>query len=330
VSFIQDDGAVLQIDRAGYDSNVSSHLLQALLATVPPGKWGIAVSGGADSVALLLLLSESKRVGLSLHVIHLDHETRNGQSASDAEFVRELAHRLGLTCTVELRSTIEQDIRTPQKNVSARFRAARFELFSRLVKSHGLCGVILAHHAEDQAETILQRLLRGSGAVGLGGMRTSARINGVRVLRPLLGVRRDDLRKYLRERDQAWREDPSNASGVYLRNRLRQLLASKGAFIEALLRLGESSRKLRDWARQSTPRAGPTLGARELFELPGPLQREVARQWLAARGVPRGRIDASAINQLIAMLEDAATPGRQHFPGKVLVRRSRGTLSALR
>jgi tRNA(Ile)-lysidine synthase len=319
----------LQADRAGYDLPVTPQSLQGQIASIPYGNWGVGVSGGADSVALLLLLIESKRTDLSFHVVHLDHETRNGESGRDAQFVRSLAQRLGLPCSIESRSAIEGGITPSQKNTAARFRAARYQLFARTVKSHGLSGVILAHHADDQAETILQRLLRGSAATGLAGMRSSARIKGVRVLRPLLGVRREELRAYLHKRNQDWREDASNASDRYLRNRLRQLLKGKEGVTQALLRLGESSGRFRDWVRAVTPTPGPMLHARELLDLPKSLQNELARRWLTAAGVPRDRIDASVVSQLIAMLEDAATPARQHFPGKVLVRRSRGTLSAL-
>src|ERR1700722_9419907 len=104
---------------------------QSLLAAVgeiPPGNWAIGVSGGADSVALLLLLQ--RRPDLSLHVVHLDHETRNGESADDAEFVAQLADTLALPCTIALRSQIELP---PIANLSARFRLARIALFKRVV-----------------------------------------------------------------------------------------------------------------------------------------------------------------------------------------------------
>src|SRR5438034_1508222 len=133
---------------------------------VPAGAWAVAVSGGGDSVALLELLRH--RGDLLLHVVHLDHETRGGESATDALFVGELAARWGLAFTIRRRSEIEPAIaaRLPA-NRSARFRAARLELFRRVIAEHRLAGVILAHHADDQAETVVQRLLRGSGPAGL-------------------------------------------------------------------------------------------------------------------------------------------------------------------
>jgi tRNA(Ile)-lysidine synthetase-like protein len=302
--------------------------LRACVASVPPGRWAVGVSGGADSVALLLLLHD--RHDLSLHVVHLDHETRGGVSTEDASFVRDLAVRLSLACTVETLSTVESGSTRVQHNRAARFREARFALFRRVVDEHDLDGVILAHHADDQAETVMHRILRGSGAAGVAGMSPSAPVAGLRVLRPLLGVRRDELRAVLTERGQGWREDTSNASDVYLRNRVRRVLERRAELTNALLGLGEACGRFRTWLRVNTPAPGTLLGAGELLGLPTPLRREFAGRWLAAAGVPRDRIDAKVVRQLVEMLEDAASPPRQHFPGNVLVRRTRGTLTAHR
>src|SRR5205085_8744238 len=98
-------------------------------------------SGGADSVGLLLVLHD--RPDLHLHVVHLDHETRDGASAEDAEFVRVLCQRLEIPCTTETRSSIEQTMPRIEPNRSARFRAARFAVFRRVVRANDLAGVIL-------------------------------------------------------------------------------------------------------------------------------------------------------------------------------------------
>src|SRR4051794_16756002 len=183
--------------------------LSKAIACVPAGAWGVGVSGGADSVALLHLLCD--RADLSLHVVHLDHETRAGASAADAGYVRELSKRLGLACTIARRSDVEAETAHLPANRSSRYRAARFELFLRVVTEHRLAGVVLAHHFDDQVETVFQRLLRGSGPAGLGGMAEQTIVRGVTVVRPLLGVRRAALREMLEARGIAWREDASNA-----------------------------------------------------------------------------------------------------------------------
>jgi tRNA(Ile)-lysidine synthase len=302
--------------------------LAAALAALPAGPWGIAVSGGADSVALLLLLARH-RPDVSPHVIHLDHETRAGASTADARFVRDLAGRLELACTVASRGEIEATFDHIDPNLSARFRAARLALFRQTVARHGLSGVLLAHHADDQAETILHRMLRRSGPAGLAGM-SSANVvvgGGVPLRRPLLEIRRDTLRMFLRELGESWREDASNESTDYLRNRLRALLTREPALVEVLLRLGRSCHELRSWVHAQTPEPDETIRTAELVQLPEPLRREFARRWLARAGVPEDRIDPATIARLITMADDAASAPRQHFPGNVLVRRAKGTLS---
>ena len=125
--------------------------------SVPPGAWAVGVSGGADSVALLSLLR--MRADLSLRVVHLDHQTRGGASADDAKFATELARRWNLPCDLATLEQVLPEIHQPPKNRSARFRVARLATFRRVVEAYGLHGVILAHHAQDQAETMLAAAL---------------------------------------------------------------------------------------------------------------------------------------------------------------------------
>jgi tRNA(Ile)-lysidine synthase len=303
-------------------AHISSHLAEH----VPAGRWAVGVSGGADSVALLLLLNGLP--DLSLHVVHLDHETRAGASTGDARFVRELAQRLNLTCTIDTRSTVEATLADVPSNPSARFRAARLGLFRRVVREHALDGVILAHHADDQAETVLHRLLRSSGASGLSGMSARSRVGGLLILRPLLSARRADLRAVMHALGQPWREDASNASDDYLRNRLRRVLSSRPRLTDALLHLSASCAQVREWSRANVPGVAPTLRVADLLRLPEPLQRELAARWLRHMDVPEGRVERDVVERLLTMARDAATSPRQEFPGAVIVRRSRGTLSA--
>ncbi|MGB7161293.1 MAG: tRNA lysidine(34) synthetase TilS, partial [Tepidisphaeraceae bacterium] len=251
---------------------MSDASLQSTIATIPPGPWAVGVSGGADSVGLLSLLRS--RGDLKLVVVHLDHETRGGASAADARFVDELADRLGIPSVIATRSAIEPDLPALPTNTSARWRAIRFELFRRVVRERQLFGVILAHHADDQAETILHRLLRGSGPSGLAGMAAETTVAGLRVLRPLLGVRRDVLRHWLIAQGQAWREDESNASPAYARNRIRRLLEQRTQLVEPLVQLGEACGDVRAWLRDNAPRLGDSFDVVELRALPLPLARE--------------------------------------------------------
>lgn len=299
------------------------------LAAVPPGGWAVGVSGGADSVALLLLLKD-RRPDLSLHVVHLDHETRGEASTGDARFVADLAARLGLPCTVAKLSDVQPRLWRVPANASSRYRAVRLELFRSVVAAHGLLGVLLAHHADDQAETVLLRLLRGSAPAGLVGMAADYRMGELRILRPLLaeGVGGATLREYLRSANQPWREDASNASDKYLRNRIRPILRNDVELRDALIRLGEAARAWRDWTIAGAPDLPARFPVHTLAALPGPLAREASRRWLVCVGAPPGALSEEVLERLVAMAADAATAARQQFPGKLTVRRRAGTIAA--
>jgi tRNA(Ile)-lysidine synthase len=301
-----------------------SPLAQAI-ATVPAGPWAVAVSGGADSTALLRLLCT--RADIVLHVVHLDHQTRVQESTFDAEFVKTVATDLGLPCTIARRSDIEPEVTNLPENPSSRFRAIRLELYRRVVESNRLQGIVVAHHADDQAETVLQRLIRGSGYAGLCGMSPLTRIGSLLLLRPLLKLDGEQLRNYLREIGQTWREDTSNQSDKYVRNRLRRWLANEPQLKAGLIELSAACRALRDWTRKTAPILDETFRPRELHGLPPILARESARQWLRARGGSPGELTEIALDRFIEMACDAASATRQSFPGGVVVRRSGGKIS---
>ena len=300
--------------------------LQQAIATVPPGRWAVGVSGGADSVALLWLLAS--RPDLHLHVVHLDHQTRGEESRADAQFVSRLADELALSITIRTRDRVENGASDLPSNASARYRAARFRLFGQVVAEARLNGVLLAHHADDQAETILQRLLRGSQPAGLAGIAGKTSIGGLVVLRPLLHVRRDQLRDYLRATGRTWREDASNASDGYQRNRLRRWLASNPSVGDALLELATSCRALNQWSRANAPRLEESFSCATVAQLPQVLARQSVRAWLCAQGARAGELTPLVLDRLIAMCCDAAAPHVCEFPGGLRVQRRGGSIIA--
>jgi tRNA(Ile)-lysidine synthase len=303
---------------------VSAPRLDDATASIPPGAWAVGVSGGADSVALLLLLR--RRSDLSLTVVHLNHETRGADSDADEAFVVELSRRRGVPVITRRLHELAPALTSPSNNPSARFRAARLALFREVVGREALAGVILAHHADDVAETTLQRLLRGGGVRGLAALRAQTSVGGLTVLRPLLRVRREQLRQFLARQDQTWREDASNASPRYQRNRLRSLLSKHPELTDALLDLADASAAVKEWLAAHAPPAEPRLPVTLLADLPEPLALEVARRWLTARGAPPAELSRAVLQRLSDMARDAASPPRQHFPGGVLVRRRGGGL----
>ncbi len=175
---------------------------------------GIAVSGGADSVCLLHILRElAPRWNLHLSIIHVDHGLRGEESAGDALFVCDLAGQFGIP--LRLRSL---DLRDCEGNLEQEARRARHAFYRELIMTGKVDRVATGHTRSDQAETVLYRILRGAGTAGLAGILPV--IDGV-IVRPLLGVTREQVRDWLRFCGHGWREDSSNATLHYARNRIR-------------------------------------------------------------------------------------------------------------
>jgi len=284
------------------------------------------VSGGADSLALLRAICDH-RPDVSIHVAHLNHQTRGADSDADASLVAEVARNLSLPCTVSLLSDIAPRLNPSPANASSRYRAARIELFREIVTQNNLRGVILAHHADDQAETVLVRLLRGSAPAGVTGMSVETRLGSLLMLRPLLGVPSQRLREYVREIGQTWRDDASNASPQYLRNRLRPMIRRDGELREALIAMADGCRALKTWVSETSPTLSREFPVEMLSGLPPALGRESARRWLISVGAPPGKLAEQVLNQLVNMATDAASAARQDFPGNILVRRKGGMIS---
>jgi len=180
----------------------------------------VAVSGGSDSVALLLLVHRlSGRLGLEIEVGHFDHGTRGEQSTADARFVEELSGRLKLPFWLGRWSP------GSGSGFEARARQARYKWLGELALERGATAVLVAHTRDDQAETILHRLVRGTGPRGLRGIPPQRElVPGVLLRRPLLWAGRESLHKFLREQGQEWREDPTNLDLSRTRARIRHVL----------------------------------------------------------------------------------------------------------
>jgi tRNA(Ile)-lysidine synthase len=182
---------------------------------------GVAVSGGADSVCLLHVLFElAPRWNLHLHVLHLDHQLRGEESSQDARFAEELARKLGLPFSLG-RVDVAALARERGENLEQVARNERRRFFLEFLQSRGAHRIALGHTRSDQAETVLFRFLRGSGTAGLAGIRPVTEDGFVR---PLLGIDRAAIEQFLRERNIVWREDSSNTSLDFARNRIRREL----------------------------------------------------------------------------------------------------------
>ncbi len=205
-----------------------------------------AVSGGADSVALLLALVEANAeerggLGVGLSVMHVHHGLRGAEADGDAAFVRELCGRLGVRL-YERRVDVAGRVAAERKTVEEAARELRYGVFRELMEAGEADVMATAHTLDDQAETVLMKLLRGAWTEGLSGISpvvTCAEIathvpkgegRGTpgsaagRVVRPMLGVRRTEIEEFLRTAGQEWREDASNADVAFTRNRVRHEL----------------------------------------------------------------------------------------------------------
>ena len=202
----------------------------------PAGAFAVAVSGGADSLALLDLAAA---YGRPFTVLTVDHGLRP-ESASDAAHVGAAAQRLGCAHVI-----LRWEGEKPASNLEARARTARYRLMSAWCTAHQVPALLTAHTLEDQAETFLMRLARGSGVDGLAAMSERQDFAGLALLRPLLDVPRARLKARLEAKDLSWVEDAMNADPHYLRVRVRRagaMLAGLGLTPE---RLAETARVMR-------------------------------------------------------------------------------------
>jgi len=188
----------------------------------------VGVSGGADSTALLLALQEPKSAGklsVKICVAHLDHKLRK-TSAQDARWVSDLAAKLGYDCVIG-RAKVAELARAHNDNLEQAAREARYAFLERTAKRKSAKYVLTAHTMDDQAETVLLRLMRGSAGSGLGGMdavRTMGASTSIKLVRPLLWARRSDTENYCRFRKTQFLVDEMNSDAGFSRVRVRQQL----------------------------------------------------------------------------------------------------------
>jgi tRNA(Ile)-lysidine synthase len=224
-----------------------------LAASWPPSEWQdmtvlLAVSGGPDSVALLRAMAALKSGAAGGHpgrlrVAHVNHQLRPGESDADEALVRDLCGKLGLACEVG-RVPVDATASRGGQGLEAIARRARYAFLQEAASASGARFVVTAHTADDQAETILHRVLRGTGIRGLGGMARARPLGPATLLRPLLGVRRAELTAYLDALGQPCRRDSSNRDLRFTRNRIRHDLLPRLTeqfnphVVDALLRLG--------------------------------------------------------------------------------------------
>jgi len=230
-----------------------SETMQALLPEGPPGRLAVAVSGGSDSMALALLTKDwADRNGIALTALSVNHGLR-ASAADEAKQVKQWLEGRGLPTRI-----LDWAGPHPRTGIQEAARNARYHLMEEACEEAGIGDLLLGHQLEDQLETLLMRLSKGSGLDGLAAMQGVGDLGRLRLLRPLLSVRRQLLRDYLQAQDQVWIDDPSNENPLYTRTRVGAVLTEMqqlpGSSMEAialsLARLQRASNGLDDLARQ--------------------------------------------------------------------------------
>jgi tRNA(Ile)-lysidine synthase len=241
---------------------VAGYLLRHQLLK-PGDRVGVAVSGGPDSVALLRVLLDLRgELGVVLSVVHFNHKLRAAESDQDEQFVAELASRHKLQfhhSSGEVRGHAARS----KLSIEAAARELRHRFFSQLIIAGILDKVATAHTADDQAETVLLRIIRGTGVRGLSSIRPSIKVGDAAnqesgaIVRPVLSVRRQELSAFLTALSQSWREDSSNIDPKFTRNRVRKLLIPmlerefNPAMVERLAEISEIARGEEEfWQRE--------------------------------------------------------------------------------
>lgn len=186
---------------------------------LPNGRIGLAVSGGADSVALAFLLTKGgkkKNAAKRFVILHVDHGIRK-ESKEEYRFVRALAKRLAIPFK-GIHAKVE---RATGESIEMAARRIRMDFFSKCMTSLNLDAIATGHHMDDEAETFLMRIRRASGPDGLAGLKPVSQVGPVKFVRPLLGCRDAELKDYLRKYREDWREDASNGDITIERNKIR-------------------------------------------------------------------------------------------------------------
>jgi tRNA(Ile)-lysidine synthase len=322
---------------------------------------GVAVSGGADSVALLRLLHRLRDdLGITLAVVHFDHALRGAESETDAAFVAELARVLRLEF-LAAREDVGAEAARQGWNLEDAGRRLRYAFFERVIGEGAVTHIAVAHTADDQAETLLAHVIRGTGPTGLAGIYPVAGA----IVRPLLGTRREILREYLRANGRTWREDSTNRDLRRTRARIREQLLPvlerdfSGAIVEhlsELARLAREERNFWDALVEDRVRAlariddegiriaveallGPLTLRTSRTENPAPpakgnefgpwrvlTERLVRRLYEVVRG-NRRELGADHVEQVIHLASGSSSGHHVELPGGIIVRRIFGELT---
>jgi tRNA(Ile)-lysidine synthase len=263
----------------------------------------VAVSGGPDSVCLLDVLNQLKeKYALELIAAHINYGLRGRDSDKDEKFVLNLAKKYGLEMVV-----LHPQIKF-KKNLENNLRDIRYAFLEKIRKERGFNWIAVGHNLDDQAETFLQRLIRGAGMAGLRGMQFK---NG-KIIRPLLGFSRKEILEYLKLRKLKYRMDKTNQEDIFLRNRIRRQLIPyleknfnpkfKKTIFQTTTSLGEDYALIKNLAEDFFKK-NQNLSVKKLLPLPKALQKRIILQFLQKAAGNLKDIESAHLEEILKVLK---------------------------
>lgn len=321
--------------RTDFESRFEQALVDGRLA-VPGDAVLLGISGGADSTTMLHLFAALARRddwNLRLHVVHVNHLLRGRDAEQDAAFVAETCRSLEVPCTVES-VDVARLAEAEGESVEEVGRRCRFEIYERMCVETDSRLVALGHHADDNAETILHRILRGTGLRGLTGIRPSRplRPDGeIRIIRPMLHFRRAEILEYVDERGIAYRDDASNASSAHTRNRIRNDLLPllrewfNPQVEEALIRLADQAGGVQAYLAETGERMLDALVVEwddrqlvlhcpPLVRKPRVIQTELIQRAILRMGFAEGNLTYEHLNAVADLAAGSEGSKTLHLP----------------
>lgn len=281
----------------------------------------LCVSGGADSACMLDIFSKlAKKYNFSLIIAHVNYHLRGKDSDKDEQFVAKLAEKYGLP--VEITHWTEKTV------TEDGLRNFRYEFFEKIRKQNKFDAIAVAHNKNDQVETFLMRIIRGAGLSGLSAIKWK---NG-KIIRPLLGTSRKEILEYLKSEKLEYRTDRTNATNLFLRNKIRNVLIPflekdfNPAIIETIFNasasIAEDYDLLLELAHKSCPKNTATLSVEEILKLHPAMQKMAIRNALAAYKQNLKNVDAKHIDEILKIFK--STKGKNQtfsFQGLKLTRK---------
>jgi len=270
----------------------------------------LGLSGGIDSMVLFDIMTKLAETGMfaELAVAHIDHMLRGEESDADRELVVQTCIQNNIKCFVH-KVDIQKICRDKKISTEMAAREARYTFFKKCCNENSLNSILTAHNADDQAETVLMRLIRGTTLTGITGINSCSDFQGLKLIRPMLECTRKDIEQYAKENNISWREDSSNSTDDYLRNKIRHNIIPfiqneiNPAFLKNITKMTKQFKIDDDFIERQADKIaqdalqGDCLNFSKIDTLDPALQNRVIRGWLGMH-IPPAQLDNQTINKI--------------------------------